>query len=408
MEIATQHTSTLKTVFRSSSDAGMGSEHVLRSALDGSSLSTAERESLLLVTRQHRGDADTAGQPGANAADLVEQFRASGEAAFSGMSIFDGVDLQRAPGDTLFNGLAGFLGAQVGQSLSDVWFASAVDALLGYVSGGESLQQAFANADLSLLSSDERSVLLCMVETAAAGGDISCAESRCIQNKLEGFLGVPVEPRVDATGQWSVEQQGNGRATIDLGNYQLRLNEHSSEMVLVNRETGESSRIWGDPHFDTDNDGDTDVDFWGTITLNLEDGTKITVNTTPYEPNPEMTVSSQLVITKGSQSMVVNGLDQNRIGDMTVETGEQGYVLDAMHGDGLDVYENGEGEGWMVQDGMWLRPVTQADMNQTKSDGADSLLGDLAALQGTVASMTLGMMLGSFFALGAAAADEWT
>lgn len=186
------------------------------------------------------------------------------------------------------------------------------------------------------------------------------------------------------------------KASIDLGDYTLDINEKRSEFILTNKETGESSRVWGDPHFDMDNDGKTDVDFWGTMTMNLENGTKITIQTTPWKGNEDMTVSSRLVITQGDKAIEVTGMDQNRVGDMEITQSNDGYLKDIFTGDGLDIYEN-DGK-WMVRDGWEMREVTQEDMNTTKSDKSDfDLMEGLQALMAATSISLLSVLMSVLF-----------
>jgi len=84
------------------------------------------------------------------------------------------------------------------------------------------------------------------------------------------------------------------------------------------------------------------------MTLNLDDGTKITINTTPYSAGNGMTLSSRLTITQGDRAMIVSGLDQNKLGDLKIDqVPVGGQIIDAIQGDGADIYENPEGAGWL-------------------------------------------------------------
>ena len=83
---------------------------------------------------------------------------------------------------------------------------------------------------------------------------------------------------------------------------------------------------------------------------------------------------------------------------MTIKEGDTGYAMDILTGDGMNLYENSSGEGWMVRDGLWMREVTQADMNKTKDMPNDfSLLEGLQAMSFSFASSMLLGMLGSMF-----------
>jgi len=180
-----------------------------------------------------------------------------------------------------------------------------------------------------------------MIGFASADGHISRVESKAIVNYLDRAQGI-VPP---SNSDWSVQQNG-GQAHIDLGNYTLDLDEGNSQFILTNKATGEKTRIWGDPHVEVD--GKAVGDFYGTMTLNLDDGTKITINTTPYSAGNGMTLSSRLTITQGDRAMIVSGLDQNKLGDLKIDqVPVGGQIIDAIQGDGADIYENPEGAGWL-------------------------------------------------------------
>jgi hypothetical protein len=166
--------------------------------------------------------------------------------------------------------------------------------------------------------------------------------------------------------EWTVCQQDNGRATIDLGEqYELELNENKSQVIIRNKETGEETNIWGDPHVDWNGDGKTDVDFWGKTTFQLEDGTKITIDTEKWKGNEDMYVANELTITKGDKVIQVTGLSQNEKGDMQINQSDYGgQLMDMLVTDGFVVQENRCGEGWVNPETGEL--ATQEDFNVTK------------------------------------------
>jgi Domain of Unknown Function (DUF1521) len=162
--------------------------------------------------------------------------------------------------------------------------------------------------------------------------------------------------------QWSTQMTGQNTANIDLGDGQkLQIDERSSEMYIINENTGEKTRIWGDPHVDVD--GKHAFDFWGTTTFTLENGTKITINTEQWNGNPNAYVASQVVITKGENAIVVDGISQNQLGDLKVTMSNDGRAVDAAHGDGYVLHENANGAGWLSSHTGQI--ATQADMNAT-------------------------------------------
>lgn len=166
-----------------------------------------------------------------------------------------------------------------------------------------------------------------------------------------------------AAGEWNASAVAGGKATIDLGSkYQLKLNENRSEMILVNKETGHETRVWGDPHLDFDNNGQTadDAMFKGTMTFKLPDDTKITINTQPANNRPGQTFADKLTITKGDDAFVVNGLSQNQRGDLTVEHRKDGKALEAATDDGYVMTERADGQGF-ISETLGRRP-TKADL----------------------------------------------
>lgn len=175
----------------------------------------------------------------------------------------------------------------------------------------------------------------------------------------------PTPPQVEPTETWTATVNGS-TADIDLGNgYSLRVNELNSELLIVNNETGETTRIWGDPHVDID--GKHAFDFWGTTTFTLVDGTKITINTEPWNGNPNAYVASSIIVTKNDQALVIEGVSQNVIGDLSVTLSNNGEEIDAQYQDGYVLHENANGAGWISFKTGQI--ATQADLNATRVGG---------------------------------------
>jgi len=254
---------------------------------------------------------------------------------------------QQSPSNPLFGGLLGFLVDKVVQTFKDALFVGASQGMLGTCDGSANQQRvsdAIGNADLSKLSSSERSNVLQMIGFASIDGHISNTEANAITDYLNRAQGIRPQP----SGDWTVKQDG-GKAHIDLGNYTLDVNEGNSEFTVTNKATGQTTRIWGDPHVDVN--GQHVGDFYGTTTLNLDDGTKITINTTPFNAGNGMTLSSRLTITQGDRAMVIKGLDQNTLGDLEIaQIPVLGQLIDSINSDGANIYENPEGAGWLRMD----------------------------------------------------------
>jgi Domain of Unknown Function (DUF1521) len=76
-------------------------------------------------------------------------------------------------------------------------------------------------------------------------------------------------PSVDATlsvvatpnlPRLSVDRKGSGKATVGIGNeYEVALIENSSEVRLKKFKTGNTAKIWGDPHVCSDGSGRNNV-----------------------------------------------------------------------------------------------------------------------------------------------------
>ena len=173
------------------------------------------------------------------------------------------------------------------------------------------------------------------------------------------------QPDGKSDAKWTVNNPGNGKADIDLGNYKLQLDEKNSQIKIVNKNNGEVTNIWGDPHIDWNKDGKTDANFWGTTTFQLEDGTKITIDTEPFKNNPNEYVSSEVTVTRGDHALKITGLSQNQLGDLQVEYADRGgQLLDWATQDGFVVRENPNGEGWLNADTGKL--AGQKDFDITK------------------------------------------
>lgn len=197
-------------------------------------------------------------------------------------------------------------------------------------------------------------------------------------------------PAADA--QWTATMENASEAHIDLGDgYTLQLDERNSEIVIHNANTGETTKIWGDPHVDVD--GKRAFDFWGTTTFELENGTKITIDTEQFARNPNMYVASQLTITRGDQAIVVDGISQNKLGDLSVTMSDNGRVLDAATRDGFVLDENATGAGWRSE--LTGDIATQADLDLTRV-GASYGPGSQTPSLGEVADQ-----LANFLILGA-------
>lgn len=234
----------------------------------------------------------------------------------------------------------------------------AVDRLFGGANDAniDRVENAIARTDLSQLSSAQRATFLMMVGFATADGHVSRAEANVLVNYLDLASG--------ATGsQWTVNQSGD-RAHIDLGNYTLDLNKADSSFVLTNKATGETTRIWGDPHFEIN--GQQIGTFKGPMTLNLDDGTKITIYPKASTDGKNVSYTNQLVITRGDRAMDVAGLDQQTGDPLDIaQSPIGGQLIDLLAPDGAELYENAGGQGassWFELQGFSLQSISSESL----------------------------------------------
>jgi len=355
-------------------DPGMGATQV-RAALDAvnlNALSTQEKNVLLSVSDNLASDGTISSSDAHVITGMIDSYKSSGhffdtltggnrgklempQQQADYLPSSNAILAQSYAPNPLFGGLLGFFVDKIVQTFKDALFQGATHAMLGTCDGCANQQKvgtALSAADMSKLSPSERATVMSMIGFAALDGHISRVESNAIIGYLNRAQGI-VPP---SNPQWSVQQNG-GQAHVDLGNYTLDLDEGNSQFILTNKATGEKTRIWGDPHVEVD--GKAVGDFYGTMTLNLDDGTKVTINTTPYNAGNGMTLSSRLTITQGDRAMIVSGLDQNTLGDMKItQVPVGGQMIDAIQRDGTDIYENPEGSGWLeLNAGGFLQAV---------------------------------------------------
>lgn len=187
-----------------------------------------------------------------------------------------------------------------------------------------------------------------------------------------------------------------GKAQFENDNYLVTMGDDNN-IVVHNKHTGETYEVWGDPHVKVD--GKSAFDFWGTTTLQLDDGTKLTMETTPWVNDPNMTLASKVTITNGDYGVQVKGIDTNQLGDLTIEETQTGGVwLDRLVDDGNLIHENPNGSGFLGEkaDGS-LAIVDQTYINSTdlKKAGAlkDQAQQGLETQSGILAFLFVGIFL---------------
>ncbi|MBH5396496.1 DUF1521 domain-containing protein [Bradyrhizobium sp. CNPSo 4010] len=168
---------------------------------------------------------------------------------------------------------------------------------------------------------------------------------------------------------WSHEVR-DGVAEIKLGDkYSILVAENDGTVLIRNNQTGKVTAVKGDPHVDADGDGKIDFDFKKNMTFQLDDGTKITVDT--VDIGHGKTMASKLTITNGDNAMVVEGLGDRFDGknNLRVTQSNAGRALDQLTSDGAQTIYEQPGSGWVDRSG---RQVNQAIIDSNENPGASS------------------------------------
>jgi len=186
-----------------------------------------------------------------------------------------------------------------------------------------------------------------------------------------------------------------GKVQFENDSYRITMGDDNT-VTIHNKNTGETYQAWGDPHMKID--GKQAFDFWGTTTFALDDGTKVTIETTPWANNPDMTLSSKVTITNGDYGVQVSGVDTNQVGDLKFEEAEGfGQLTDLLVADGNRLYENTYGSGFMGIDRQGnLRPVDQQFINETDLKKGGALQAQFGEMFKAFAGLMAISFLGGF------------
>ncbi len=200
----------------------------------------------------------------------------------------------------------------------------------------------------------------------------------------------------------STSMQG-GQAVFENDNYRITAGDNNT-VNIYNTRTSENYKIWGDPHVNVD--GQHAFDFWGTTTFKLEDGTKLTIETTPAGNGA--TLASKLAITNGDYGVQISGVDTNKVGDLKIdEAKDWGSTLDWTHDDGNVLQENPAGTGFLGVDAQGnIKSVDQNYINATdlqknplapatQQRAGDFLRNLFNAFSGVLSASLSGAFLGS-------------
>lgn len=172
----------------------------------------------------------------------------------------------------------------------------------------------------------------------------------------------------------STRRTADGKVQFESSQYRITAGD-DNEVVIENRQTGETYRVWGDPHVEID--GMHAFDFAGRTTFVLDDGTRVTMVTKVVLADALFgmdgfgyALTSRVYIVDGDYTVCITGIDSNRLGDLDfIET--TGAAFD--YG-GNRVYENPFGGGLIVDSGEGARIVDQAYIDTTDASRSNLAL----------------------------------
>lgn len=215
---------------------------------------------------------------------------------------------------------------------------------------------------ISITLSDDATPMVAsvvLVDPIAAPADAAAIlpETADIALYVAPAEGLPV---VSGPPAFEVKAISIGGIMFELGDgYTLTLDEATSSIYVTNAETGESLLVWGAAEIALD--GAEAARFWGTTTVELGNGTKITMETAADATIDDLFRLDKLTVTRDDRAMVVTGLSQETMGDLTVEQSFDGEAIDAATRDGLTIVTDITGR-WSDEYG---NAITQKLLTQT-------------------------------------------
>lgn len=134
---------------------------------------------------------------------------------------------------------------------------------------------------------------------------------------------------IASAGAWTAQKVETGRAVIDLDDeYRLSINDVTAEVILENRKTGMTTRIWGNAQVEVA--GQQIGQFYGTSSFELANGTLITASTICSPDNSAAFMLDKLVISRDEHGIVVTGIASTTVGDVEIAFASHATVFDQL------------------------------------------------------------------------------
>lgn len=120
-----------------------------------------------------------------------------------------------------------------------------------------------------------------------------------------------------------------GKKLLETDRYTFTLSK--GELLATDKTTGKTVRVWGDPHIQT-GDGDRLQFQSGNVTIELDDGTKVTMKPTAKNASGVALLDSVAII-NGKYGVEVTGVSSEN-GPSVGKIDKSGYALDRSYDDG--------------------------------------------------------------------------
>lgn len=141
---------------------------------------------------------------------------------------------------------------------------------------------------------------------------------------------------MDMPRNQTTSQVGN-TVTYESDNYTIAVSKDQQQTLITDKNTGETWKAWGDPH--TENNGKPSGDFKNDLSIQLYDGTKVTLQTTGMGDKGAETFTQHVIITNQDYGVAIKGV---HVGDMDFVEGN-GYEFDGLAADGNIIAQVGGG-----------------------------------------------------------------
>jgi hypothetical protein len=123
-------------------------------------------------------------------------------------------------------------------------------------------------------------------------------------------------PAMSGPPAFEVKAVSIGGIMFELGDgYTLTIDEATSSIYVTNAETGESLLVWGAAQIALD--GADAARFWGTTSVELGNGTKITMETAVDAAIADLYRLDKLTVTRDDRAMVITGISEETLRRVT-------------------------------------------------------------------------------------------